>query len=44
MGRQTFLWALNHSLVNVIPKSLSSGQKLIGPTLSKNLLINLILT
>ena len=43
MGQQIFLSLLNHWLVNAIPKSLSSGQKLIGHILSRNLLINIIL-
>jgi len=42
MGQPIFLSLLHHELVNDIPKSLSSGQKLIGHILSRNLLINIL--
>src|SRR2546426_12673524 len=41
MGRHTFLSLLHHELANVIPKQLSSGQKLIGRTLYANSLISI---
>jgi hypothetical protein len=42
MERQPFLWLLSHELVNDIPKSLRSGQQVIGRTLSKHLLSNML--
>ena len=42
MGRQMFLWLLNHELANDILQSLRSAQKWTGHTLSENVLINMI--